>query len=268
MALTLCEWTRTNTVHEGVCTFIKDNTNFNVLNDLQDESFEALWIKLRPDHLPRGYSCIVLGTIYHPPRANNSAILEYLWKCLSTIESRFSNCGLLIVGDFNRLKTKRLQNSFGLKQIVNFPIRGKGFLDWDFSNLAESYKDPIQRPSHGLSDHMSVELQPRNRSSFSNSKITIKSRDLRPNNRLSMRTYLQEVDAHTLVSNADSCEEKTSIFESIIQTGLNSILPLRSKTVHSSEPPWLNPALKNSSCSDGERWLRETGRCSVIYATA
>ena len=147
-------------------------------------------------------------------------------------------------------------------------MRRKGFLDWDFCNLAEYYKDPIQRPSHGLSDHMSVELQPRNRSSFSNSKITIKSRDLRPNNRLSMRTYLQEVDAHTLVSNADSCEEKTSIFESIIQTGLNSVLPLRSKTVHSSEPPWLNPALKNSSCSDGERWLRETGRCSVIYATA
>ena len=207
---------RTNTVHGGVCTFIKDNINFTVLDDLQDESFEALWIKLRPDRLPRSYSCIVLGTIYHPPRANNSAILEYLWKCLSTIESCFSNCGLLIVRDFNRLKIKRLQNSFGLKQIVNFPTRGKGFLDWVFTNLAEFYKDPIQRPSHGLSDHMSVELQPRNRSSLSNTKITIKSRDLKPRKRLSMRTYLQEVDAHTLVSNTDSCEEKTSIFESII----------------------------------------------------
>ena len=199
---------------------------------------------MRPDCLPRGYSCNVLGTIYHPPRANNPAILEYLRKCLATIESHFSNCGLLIVGDFNRLKTKRLQNSFGLKQIVNFPMRVKGFLDWVLTNLADFYKDPIQRPSHGLSDHMSVELQPRNRSSLSNSKITIKSRDLRPSNRLSMPTYLQEVDAHTLVGNADSCEEKTSIFESIIQTGLNSVLPLRSKTVHSSEPPWLNPALK------------------------
>ena len=275
---TIILWTiLSNTVHGGVCTVIKDNINFTALDDLQDESFEALWIKLQPERLPRGYNCIVLGTIYHPSRANNSAILEYLWKCLSTTESRFSNC---------------LLNSLGLKQIVNFPTRGKGFLDWIFTNLAEFYKDPIQRPSHGLSDHMSVELQPRNRSSLSNSKITIKSRDLRPSNRLSMRTYLcREVDAHTLVSNADSCEEKTSIFESIIQTGLNahtlvsnsdsceekmsifesiiqtglnSVLPLQSKTVHSGEPPWLNPALKKL-IMQRQRALAEGNRPTFRY---
>ena len=221
---------------------------------LEKLNFKTSWRSIPPD-LPSVFAPSALDPIFARLTMGNSQynityfnhtknfsfftrILEYLWQCLSTIESRFSNCGLLIVGDFNHLKTKRLQNSFGLKQLVNFPARGKGFLDWVFTNLAEFHKDPIQRPSHGLSDHMSVELQPRNRSSLSNSKITIKSRDLRPSNRLSMRTYLQEVDAHTLVSNADSCEEKTFILESIIQTGLNSVLPpLDQKTVHSSEPP-------------------------------
>ena len=100
--------------------FASFSWNFTILEDLEDLSFEALWLKLRPARLPRGYSCIVLGTIYHPPDNNDFAILEYLSQCLSSIESRFSNCGLLLVGDFNRLNTKRLQNSFNLKQIVTF----------------------------------------------------------------------------------------------------------------------------------------------------
>ena len=85
----------------------------------------------------------MLGIIYHPPNDNDPAILDYLWQSLSFIESRFPNCGLLIVGDFNRLNTKRLQISFDLKQIVTFPTRGDRTLDLVLTNLKEYYKDPI-----------------------------------------------------------------------------------------------------------------------------
>ena len=158
---------RVDIIHGGVCTYITDNINFTILEDLEDPSFEAPWLKLRPARLPTGYSCIVLGIIYHPP--NDPAILDYLWQSLSSIESRFTNCGLLIVGDFNRLNTKRLQNSFDLKQIVTFPTQGDGTLDLVLTNLKEYYKDPIQRPPHGLSDHMSVEVQPKDRPQLSDS---------------------------------------------------------------------------------------------------
>ena len=100
----------------------------------------------------------MLGIIYHPPNDNDPAILDYLWQSLSSIESRFPNCGLLIAGDFNRLNTKRLQNSFDLKQIVTFPTQDDRTLDLVLTNLKEYYKDPIQRPPHGLSDYMSVEV--------------------------------------------------------------------------------------------------------------
>ena len=60
-----------------------------------------------------------------------------------------------------------------------------------------------------------------------------------------MRTYLQEVDAYTLVGNAHGCAEKVSTFQSIIQHGLDSALPLRTKTIHSRDPPWVNSALKD-----------------------
>ena len=84
---------RVDIIHGGVCAYIRDNINFTILEDLEDPSFEALWLKLRPARLPRGYSCIVLGIIYHPPNDNDPAILDYLWQSLSSIKSRFPNCG-------------------------------------------------------------------------------------------------------------------------------------------------------------------------------
>ena len=112
------------------------------------------------------------------------------------------------------------------------------------TNLKEYY-DPIQRPPHGLSDHMSVKVQPKDRSQLSDSRLTIKPRDLKPSNHLAMRTYLQEVDTHTLVGNANGRAEKVTTFQSIIQHGLDSVLPLGSKTIHSRDPPWVNPAVKD-----------------------
>ena len=94
--------------HSGVCVYIKDTINFTVLDDLQDPSFKMLWAKLRPARLPSGCTSIVVGMLYHPPSASDPAIMEYLIKCLSSIESCYPNCGILIAGDFNRLQITRL----------------------------------------------------------------------------------------------------------------------------------------------------------------
>ena len=155
---------RVDITQGGVCVYIRDNINFTILEDLEDPSFEALWLKLRPARLPRGFSCIVLRIIYHPLNNNNPE-------------------------DFNRLNTKRLQNIFGLKQIVKFPTRGDKILDLVLTNLREYYKDPIQRPPHGLSDQMSVEVQPKDRSQLPDSRSTIKTASLyAPTSKRSMRT--------------------------------------------------------------------------------
>ena len=44
---------RVESEHGGVYMYIKDTINFTVLDDLQDPSFEMLWVKLRPARLPR-----------------------------------------------------------------------------------------------------------------------------------------------------------------------------------------------------------------------
>jgi hypothetical protein len=107
-----------------------------------------------------GYNSIVVGIMYHPPRANDPAMRECLTKSLSCIESRYSNCAVVIAGDFNRLETTRLQNSFKLKQIVNFSTRGIATPDLTITNINEFYESPIKRPPFGLSDHLSIEIQP------------------------------------------------------------------------------------------------------------
>ncbi|PFX22641.1 RNA-directed DNA polymerase from mobile element jockey [Stylophora pistillata] len=57
--------------------------------------------------------------------------------------------------------------------------------------------------------------------------------------------YLENVDVPRLPDTVETCAEKVSLFENIVKTGLDFIIPLRSKTIYRSEPPWLNDKLKN-----------------------
>jgi hypothetical protein len=107
--------------HGGVCMYIR----YNVLLDLIDKNFEVLWFKIRPDRLTRGIPSIVIGTVYHPPSAGDSLIQNYMYESLSKIERRSPDCGVILLGDFNKLNLSRIKNASGLKQIVPFPSRGE-----------------------------------------------------------------------------------------------------------------------------------------------
>ena len=204
-----------------------------ILEDFEDEngSFEVLWIKLHPTRLPRGTSSNIAGIVYHPPKATNSMMLDYLTKCLMELESKYRNCGLLVLGDFNHLKDARFKSNFTLKQIVHFPSRGQNTLDKILSNLQDYYDTPVERPAFDLSDHSSVEVQPKERVKTSQTIQTVISRDLRPSNRLAMRTYLYEVDVTAMIRAMTTCEEKVSMLQTIIKTGLDFVLPIKPKIV-------------------------------------
>ena len=102
-------------------------------------------------------------------------MLDYLTKCLMDLESKYQNCSRLALGDDTRLKS-----NFNLKLIVPFPTRGQNTLDKILTNLHEYYDFPFERPAFGLSDHSSVEVQPKQRVKTSQTKQTVISRDLRP----------------------------------------------------------------------------------------
>ena len=60
-----------------------------------------------------------------------------------------------------------------------------------------------------------------------------------------MRAYLDEVDLGGLVGCKESCDEKTLALETIIKTGLDFVLPLKSKTIIANDPRWISKQLKS-----------------------
>ena len=77
--------------HGGVCTYIKDDKyNYKQINELTCcEDHETSWIYLRPKRLHRGFSCIIIGVVYHPPRADARSIRDHLFNSLTLAESKY-----------------------------------------------------------------------------------------------------------------------------------------------------------------------------------
>ena len=64
---------RKNRAHGGVCLYAKNSIQCKILPDLHSDNHEVLWVELRPNRLPRGFSNIIAAVIYHPPDADNAA---------------------------------------------------------------------------------------------------------------------------------------------------------------------------------------------------
>ena len=90
-------------IHGGICICIKDSIKVSLLDILSTSSLGVLWVNLRPTRLPRCIYSIIVGTVYHPPNADNTEMSKYLMETLSFIESNYINCGIIILSDFNRL---------------------------------------------------------------------------------------------------------------------------------------------------------------------
>lgn len=178
--------------HGGVCIYIKNSINYTILREYEDpNSAEVLWVKLTPNRLPRGYSCLVVGVIYHPPTANDQILINYLLDALSRIECSIPNAGFILAGDFNRADISQLTCQFHVCQMVPFPTRGERILDLVLTNLVEFYDVPKNVSPFGLSDHCTIGIFPKCRVKQScPTRKTVKTRDLKPSSKQAFGRYL------------------------------------------------------------------------------
>ncbi|XP_068757749.1 uncharacterized protein [Montipora capricornis] len=138
---------RKNRDHGGVCLCAKNSIQCMILPDLHSDNHEVLWVELRPNRLPRGFSNIIAAVIYHPPDANNAAKRDYLRSSLTTVESKYPNSVTILAGDFNKLYFTSTAKSFQIKPIIDFPTRGANTFDqMIFTNIAEYYSSPLSAP--------------------------------------------------------------------------------------------------------------------------
>ena len=144
----------------GVCAFVKSSIGFRTIEELDNPLFECLWLYLRPPRLPRGFSCIIICIIYHPPLDNEAGLAEYLISSLDTVLDKMPNAGVMLVGDFNRFNFRILSNNFNLRQLVKALTRGSATLDLILTNLFEHFCKPDILVGIGLSDHKSILIRP------------------------------------------------------------------------------------------------------------
>ena len=104
------------------------------LRYIEDDEHEVLWVRLRPQKLLRKYSCIIIACIYHPPKADNGSMREYMpafnFKMLSRMRDYSNRC------DFNQLMDSFSRVHYGYAQLVDMATRNGAILDKIWSNMS------------------------------------------------------------------------------------------------------------------------------------
>ena len=52
------------------------------------------------------------------------------------------------------------------------------------------------------------------------------------------------MDTRAFVSSVKSCDEKSTLLQTIVKTGLDFVAPLKTKIIHNTKPLWINQNLK------------------------
>ena len=135
--------------------------------------------------------------------------------------------------DFNHLRhdIKKLNQIFNLKQIIPFAIRGSNTLDLSVTNFQEFYKTR-QYSAPILVCRITQLLKSNEKTVFNFPQHALPSkREIYGQVAVWQYDHLKEVDVSTLLDTMDTCVDKVSLFETIVKTGLDFILPVRSKTI-------------------------------------
>ena len=70
----------------GVLLYVRDNLIAKRINDLEESDLETMWLTIIPRRLPREYSILVIGAIYHTPKPTpDSPMLQHIYKSLDTL---------------------------------------------------------------------------------------------------------------------------------------------------------------------------------------
>ena len=74
------------------------------LTSLESTDVETLWLLYRRPRMPRCLSHVVVGTIHNPPSADDKKMTSHILNCLDTVTRDHPQEGVVVLGDFNRLR--------------------------------------------------------------------------------------------------------------------------------------------------------------------
>ena len=147
----------------GVCMYQLQEMPGNPRADFENPNYECMWLLLRPARLPRPLSGIAVCVVYNPPDRSiqeQRELCEYLSNTIDTINNKYPDCGIALMGDFNNLDISRLISNHRLKQVVSKPTRCGAIWDLIITNIHKCHEAPVITAPLGSSDHSTVIWSP------------------------------------------------------------------------------------------------------------
>jgi hypothetical protein len=195
--------------------------------------------------MPRAFSHITVGVMYHPPNANNKKMADHLITSMDTIIQAHPSSGIFLVGDMNSFRDSAVKSAFSLKQIVKQATRGNRILDKVLTNMGTLYANPDILPQIGKSDHQVVLCRPQ--PDYQLLGTTPEYRTTRVNGhneRVLFASQLQATKWEALYK-MDTCEEQFTLFSETINDLLDTYLPMKTVKVQPSDKPWVTTQYKD-----------------------
>ena len=194
--------------------------------------------------MPREVTHLLIGAIYHPPKANNFDMTEYLISTMDQLTRSHPNAGILLLGDFNQLPEARLK-SYPLEQVVTTTTRGKSILDKFFTSVSTWYQTPAALPAVTRSDHETILFRPEKDPPRPAKLVKITYRRVSTHNR---RAFLfDHLQRHNWSHfyHMNSCQEMVDYFYSFILHLLNLYMPTIRSSSNNFDKPWVTPEFRN-----------------------
>ena len=233
----------------GVSIFVKTHFPANKIDIVVPNHLEILYVSIRPKKLPRTVSNIVLCGVYFPGTSSLYApsqedILLHLTEAIQSFYDKFANPLIILLGDFNDLKTNDLSETCLLKQVVNVPTRKSATLDLIMTNIDNHmYEEPTSIPSIAKSDHLCVLYVPKKYIKQEAKKEKIWIRKFKKSALIEFGSWISNFDWTTLFEIKD-VNDKVEYFTTVTWLMVEKLFPLQKIIFSSSDKEWMTPKIK------------------------
>ena len=144
---------RTDRIGGGVAMFVPTYMPVTLLSSFTTTTVSSLWLLVQVSQI----RSVIVATVYHPPRADESTTLEHIEASLARFTLEHPNASIILTGDFNRLPLDNILAQFNLLERVNFATCGTATLDNIYTN-ADEYQQADQLAPISTNDHCGILL--------------------------------------------------------------------------------------------------------------
>ena len=252
---------RKNRSPGGGCAIVYNQNRFSVtsLEMTVKQEIETCWALVVPKSEginTKRVKRIAVGAYYISPRSKfKQEVIEHIIDTIHLLRARYNNdVNFIIAGDFNRVDTSDVLDSYGaLQSIVSVPTRKSATLEVILTDLHTMYHPPTTLPPLQVDedrqgkdgDHNIVVFAPRSNEQYrvDRNKRTIITRPLPESNIIKFEQSIMLFPWEDQFENK-SIDQKVQIFHDCLRGNLDKYFPEKKTKMSSLDKDWMSPQLK------------------------